>query len=224
MARRTPAGIVAAVTGLTLVLAACGGGSDTPGAQSPDTPSGAASATSAPGNAAEGAPGAPSGQPGGGGGAAGGPSGGTNADPVRWTGTFCKGLGESTRALITVLKSGSSGAKKEDRKAATLAYLNTVESSLGAARTGLQGLGRPAALSQQTHDELVAFLGTAVELIKKKRPEVAAVDVNAPDFERSSSPSPATTWTRRSCPRSWRRSRPPPAWRRPTARLPSASR
>ncbi|MCK2237679.1 MULTISPECIES: hypothetical protein [unclassified Crossiella] len=188
MARRTPAGVLAAAAGLTLVLAACGSGGDTPAPQGADTPSSGSSATSAPETSASGSvdrgpggqPPAPSGgQP---------APGGTNADPVRWNDAVCKGLGGSMRAMLTALKANSPDHKPEDRKAATVAYLGATEGALGTARTELTGLGRPAALRQDTHNELIGYLGAAVETIKRKQPEVAGLDVKDPRFEEKLQP------------------------------------
>lgn len=189
MARRIPAGVLAATAGLTLVLAACGSGGDTPAPSSGDTPSSGSSATSAPANgtatAPDSAPGAPA--PGGGGGNAGG-NGGGNADPVRWNDALCKGLGGSMRAMLTALKSSSPDHKPEARKAATLAYLGATESALDTARNDLRGLGRPAALRQDTHDELVGYLAKAVEVVRQKKPEIAALDLKDPRFEEKLQP------------------------------------
>ncbi|WHT19792.1 hypothetical protein N8J89_01545 [Crossiella sp. CA-258035] len=185
MARRTPAGVLAAAAGLTLVLAACGSGGDTPGVQGADTPSSDSSATSAPQNSPSSSPGAEPGSPAPGGS---GGSGGAAADPVRWNDALCKGLGGSMRAMLTALKSSAPDRQPEARKQATASYLDATETALGTARADLERLGHPAALRQDTHAEVVGYLGKAVEVVKQKKPEIAALDVKDPRFEEKLQP------------------------------------
>ncbi|MFE9743937.1 hypothetical protein ACFYOT_03430 [Saccharothrix saharensis] len=137
-----------------LVTAACGGG----GASSSST--GGSSATTTTTTAA------------------------ANADPVKWTGTFCEGIGPTIEGVMTLLKTMFEGGAEDPavQKAALLDYSSKAGKSLTEAGEKLDDLGAPSAESQELHDELVKFFTDSGKTLTEVNTELAALDPADPEF------------------------------------------
>jgi hypothetical protein len=137
-----------------LVTAACGGG----GASSSST--GGSSATTTTTTAA------------------------ANADPVKWTGTFCEGIGPTIEGVMTLLKTMFEGGAEDPavQKAALLDYSSKAGKSLAEAGEKLDDLGAPSAESQELHDELVKFFTDSGKTLTEVNTELAALDPADPEF------------------------------------------
>ncbi|MFJ6670176.1 hypothetical protein ACIQMJ_03590 [Actinosynnema sp. NPDC091369] len=137
-----------------LVTAACGGG----GASSSST--GGSSATTTTTTAA------------------------ANADPVKWTGTFCAGIGPTIEGVMTLLKTMFEGGAEDPavQKAALLDYSSKAGKSLTEAGEKLDDLGAPSAESQELHDELVKFFTDSGKTLNEVNTELAALDPADPEF------------------------------------------
>lgn len=137
-----------------LVTAACGGG----GASSSST--GGSSATTTTTTAA------------------------ADADPVKWTGTFCEGIGPTIEGVMTLLKTMFEGGAEDPavQKAALLDYSSKAGKSLSEAGEKLDDLGAPSAESQELHDELVKFFTDSGKTLTEVNTELAALDPADPEF------------------------------------------
>ncbi|TQM81620.1 hypothetical protein FHX81_3989 [Saccharothrix saharensis] len=107
-----------------------------------------------------------------------------NADPVKWTGTFCEGIGPTIEGVMTLLKTMFEGGAEDPavQKAALLDYSSKAGKSLTEAGGKLDDLGAPSAESQELHDELVKFFTDSGKTLTEVNTELAALDPADPEF------------------------------------------
>ncbi|MEU4445155.1 hypothetical protein AB0K14_02675 [Actinosynnema sp. NPDC050801] len=107
-----------------------------------------------------------------------------NADPVKWTGTFCDGLGPTIEGVMNLLKTMFEGGAEDPalQKTAMLDYTSNAGKALTDSGAQLEELGAPSPETQQLHDELVKFFQDSGEELKKVNTELAALDPNDPEF------------------------------------------
>ncbi|MCE6999602.1 hypothetical protein LZG04_33030 [Saccharothrix sp. S26] len=107
-----------------------------------------------------------------------------NADPVKWTGTFCEGIGPTIEGVLSLLKTMFEGGAEDPavQKAALLDYSSKAGTSLSAAGEKLEDLGAPSAESQELHDELVKFFTDSGKTLAQVNTELAALDPADPEF------------------------------------------
>ncbi|WP_309110335.1 hypothetical protein [Saccharothrix sp.] len=105
------------------------------------------------------------------------------ADPVKWTGTFCKGISPTAEAIVELLKTVLSGqSDPAAQKAALLAYAEKGGSALTDAAKELEGLGAPSEKAKALHDEVVKFFTDSGAQLEKAAKELEKLDPNDPDF------------------------------------------
>lgn len=107
-----------------------------------------------------------------------------NADPVKWTGTFCEGLGPTIEGVMTLLKTMFEGGAEDPavQKAALLDYSGKAGTSLSEAGEKLDDLGAPSAEHQELHDELVKFFTDSGKTLTEVNGELQALDPADPEF------------------------------------------
>ncbi|MFI9008956.1 hypothetical protein ACIGNX_17200 [Actinosynnema sp. NPDC053489] len=148
------AGVFAAV----LVTAACGGGGAAYPSSSSSSTGSSATATSASATA--------------------------GADPVKWTGTFCQGVGPTIEGVMSLLKTMFEGGAEDPavQKAALLDYSAKAGKSLSEAGRELDDLGAPSAAGRELHDELVKFFTDTGGQLTEVNAELAKLDPADPEF------------------------------------------
>ncbi len=107
-----------------------------------------------------------------------------NADPIKWTGTFCEGIGPTIEGVLALLKTMFEGGAEDPavQKAALLDYSSKAGTSLTEAGAELEDLGAPSAASQELHDELVKFFTDSGKTLTEVNTELAALDPADPEF------------------------------------------
>ena len=107
-----------------------------------------------------------------------------DADPVKWTGTFCEGIGPTIEGVLSLLKTMFEGGAEDPavQKAALLDYSSKAGKSLTEAGGKLDDLGAPSAESQELHDELVKFFTDSGKTLTEVNTELAALDPADPEF------------------------------------------
>ncbi|CAL9653914.1 hypothetical protein AB0A74_22505 [Saccharothrix sp. NPDC042600] len=105
------------------------------------------------------------------------------ADPVKWTGTFCKGITPTAEAIVELLKTLLSGqSDPAAQKAALMAYAEKGGKALSDAAKELEGLGAPTASTKAAHDEVVKSFTESGKELQAAGVELAKLDPNDPEF------------------------------------------
>ncbi|ROP38954.1 hypothetical protein [Saccharothrix texasensis] len=107
-----------------------------------------------------------------------------DADPVKWTGTFCEGISPTIEGVLTLLKTMFEGGAEDPavQKTALLDYSSKAGKSLSEAGEKLDDLGAPSPESQELHDELVKFFTDSGKTLTQVNTELAALDPADPEF------------------------------------------
>jgi hypothetical protein len=107
-----------------------------------------------------------------------------DADPVKWTGTFCEGVGPTIEGVMTLLKAMFEGGAEDPavQKAALLDYSGKAGKSMSEAGEKLEALGAPSADAQELHDELVKFFTDQGKSANEVNAELAKLDPADPEF------------------------------------------
>jgi hypothetical protein len=106
------------------------------------------------------------------------------ADPVKWTGTFCEGMGPTIEGVMTLLKAMFEGGAEDPavQKAALLDYSGKAGQSMSEAGEKLAALGAPSADAQELHDELVKFFTDSGKTANEVNAELTKLDPADPEF------------------------------------------
>lgn len=106
------------------------------------------------------------------------------ADPVKWTGTFCAGIGPTIEGVLALLKTMFEGGAEDPavQKAALLDYSDKAGKSLTEAGEKLDALGAPSADARELHDELVKFFADSGKTLTDVNAELAKLDPADPEF------------------------------------------
>lgn len=106
------------------------------------------------------------------------------ADPVKWTGTFCEGIGPTIEGVMALLKTMFEGGAEDPavQKAALLDYSGKAGKSMSEAGEKLAALGAPSANAQELHDELVKFFTESGKTATEVNAELAKLDPADPEF------------------------------------------
>ncbi|MPZ64567.1 MAG: hypothetical protein GEU83_03285 [Pseudonocardiaceae bacterium] len=103
------------------------------------------------------------------------------AEPVRWTGAFCGGLGEVIRSAEAMDATPSDPQAQQD---SLLAFADSLQQSLDATTAELDGLGAPDVTGgAETQQIVLDFFTAASEATATQREQLVALDPDAPDFE-----------------------------------------
>ncbi|WP_447005262.1 hypothetical protein ACRAKI_01560 [Saccharothrix isguenensis] len=107
-----------------------------------------------------------------------------DADPVKWTGTFCEGISPTIEGVMTLLKTMFEGGAEDPavQKAALLDYSGKAGKSLSEAGEKLDDLGAPSADAQELHDELVTFFTDSGKTLNEVNAELEKLDPADPEF------------------------------------------
>jgi hypothetical protein len=107
-----------------------------------------------------------------------------DADPIKWTGTFCEGMSPTIEGVLALLKTMFEGGAEDPavQKAALLDYSSKAGKALTEAGGKLDDLGAPSAESQALHDELVTFFTDSGKTLTEVNAELAKLDPADPEF------------------------------------------
>jgi hypothetical protein len=105
----------------------------------------------------------------------------TAAEPVRWAGTFCGGLGEVIRSAEAM---GDAPSDPQDRKDSLLDFADSLQQSLDSTAAKLGRLGAPDVPGgAQTQRIVLDFFTAASEATATQREQLVALNPEASDFE-----------------------------------------
>lgn len=103
------------------------------------------------------------------------------AEPTKWAGTFCAGLGEVIRSADAM---GQMPSDSQARKDALLAFADSLQGSLDATAARLERLGAPEVSGgARTQQIVLDFFDAASEATATQRERLVALDPQAADFE-----------------------------------------
>lgn len=107
-----------------------------------------------------------------------------DADPIKWTGTFCEGMEPTIEGVLALLKTMFEGGAENPalQKAALLDYSSKAGKALTEAGGKLDDLGAPSAESRQLHEELVEFFTSSGKTLTDVNAELAKLDPADPEF------------------------------------------
>lgn len=102
-------------------------------------------------------------------------------DPVAWVDAFCGGLGDVMAAEATAAKPESTS---QDQKDQLLTLADATQQALTDTAHKLSQLGPPAITDgKQSQDSAIGFFTTVAAAVGDRRAQLAALDVNDPNFE-----------------------------------------
>lgn len=102
------------------------------------------------------------------------------ADPVRWTGAFCGGLGDVIRSAEAM----GTPSEPQAQQDSLLAFADSMQQSLDATAAKLDRLGAPDVTGgAKTQQIVLDFFTAASEATATQRERLVALDPEAPDFE-----------------------------------------
>lgn len=103
------------------------------------------------------------------------------AEPVKWAGTFCAGLGEVIRSAEEM---GSAPSDPQAHKESLLAFADSLQQSLDGTAAKLERLGAPSvAGGVETQQIVLDFFTAASEATASQREKLVALDPSASDFD-----------------------------------------